>query len=109
MGQTGMGQAGGGRAGTAGVPNGPGTNLSGASAIGLGSSLLRSLADSSSGGLGTSIHIMSSFMDPSVGYAVPIKTDGLDLRLSTSFGGGMGGAMKGKGPQGPSLNLKLKF
>lgn len=94
-----------GQTGTTRLPNGPGANISGASAVGLGSSLLRSLANSSGGSLGTSIHIVSSFMDPSVGYAVPIKTDGLDLRLSTSFGG----PMKGKGPQGPSLNLKLKF
>lgn len=95
--------------GAVGMPNRPGANFSAAAA---GASLLRSLADSAGGNLGSSLHVVSSFMNPSEGYAVPTNT-GLDFRLSTSLGGAMnsfgGQAKGGRGQQGPSLSLKLKF
>lgn len=124
---------GGGMAGGRGMMGGGGIN-----GFAIGSNLLRSLASSTGGTLGSSLNTITRFADmPLTGLSLPVKSrSGIDFQLSGSLGslipginqgmgggsgagrgpgGGAGGGMGtpggrgGSGGQGPSLSLHMKF
>jgi hypothetical protein len=100
------GGSGAGMGGGSGRGAGAGGLRGGGNAMDLGSGLLRSLADSTGGAVGSTLHVMSGLTDSRSGFAVPMPSASVNFRLSGSLGNLLGPASmmpSGGGAQGGGM------